>query len=760
MSRRAAEEFLGRPMSDGEYDYLLRATAAEASRNPEERAAVAGVILNRVRMGFGGGESVRDILYQRNQFQSVTGDSVNRQPHRNFTQTSPETKASVEAAIGQYISRVPQSWQNFTAADPSAYGPGTDPGFLDDMNASGGQRIGGTIFGTQGGTNETMVTAQRAGANGDNRTVGESANERVGRIAQNIKTGAGVAGLAYGGYRAARFLLGRRFGLGLLAGNMLGDGDEQAPQPMGFGAVTNNAVGTGPVAMPTTNKTSFGAPLRAKNSGRSQGVDKADVLEKSGDNLKDVESILQDIRDDIRLIVDNTKEKPLKPGETTEEQIRAGFANSKAVQGMAGLGRSAAMGALGMTGLLAAGSMFGDDGGGDGGSEFGPFYDEQDRRTERPFDLGTGLPGVVGAAGNFNTARRLQTGGLTPEPPASTGVGTDGRPAKVRNFYVENGKFYSKRTGEELRDAALESSRAAHMRDMDARKVGNGFRAKIARATSRFVSKKARGMVGRAIPLLGTALGAYDAISRTLEGDMEGAAMSVAAGAATLVPGIGTAAGVGLIAAAGVRDIYNEIYGTEENPYPYSSDAVNNYEEWKSRQGAIANELAMQLADWWDRNVSTEADSQNMALQAAEESGFYEDPFFGKDSINLDMLPNVPTNQLAAILNADDLSANDVMAINNELDRRADSTLIDASELEAVSGQGAGAVPSGGVETATDNYQGAMNTGTSQAPIVVPVPQQLASNGNNQAPVTNIFYGDPMTPKFRGAGQYIARELA
>jgi peptidoglycan hydrolase-like protein with peptidoglycan-binding domain len=152
-AKRVAEEFLGRELGDQEWNYLVRATAAEASPNDREQAAVMAVILNRVRTNFGNnGTTVQRQLGAQNQFQAVTGTSVDRSPSRNFTNPTPRQVASVVQSAIDNLPTANNSWLNFTANNPRAYGPGTDISFLTTMrNSPGATVIGGTIFGTARG---------------------------------------------------------------------------------------------------------------------------------------------------------------------------------------------------------------------------------------------------------------------------------------------------------------------------------------------------------------------------------------------------------------------------------------------------------------------------------------------------------------------------------------------------------------------------------------------------------------------------------
>ena len=60
--------------------------------------------------------------------------------------------------------------------------------------------------------------------------------------------------------------------------------------------------------------------------------------------------------------------------------------------------------------------------------------------------------------------------------------------------------------------------------------------------------------IGRFIPGVGAALGAYDAYGRAKQGDWAGAGLSALGGAASLIPGIGTAASLGIAGAQALRD--------------------------------------------------------------------------------------------------------------------------------------------------------------------------------------------------------------
>ena len=59
--------------------------------------------------------------------------------------------------------------------------------------------------------------------------------------------------------------------------------------------------------------------------------------------------------------------------------------------------------------------------------------------------------------------------------------------------------------------------------------------------------------IGRFIPGVGAALGAYDAYGRAKQGDWAGAGLSALGGAASLIPGVGTAASIGIAGVHGIN---------------------------------------------------------------------------------------------------------------------------------------------------------------------------------------------------------------
>lgn len=145
-ARASAEKFLGKSITDKDWNYLIRATTAEASNNSREQAYVMGVILNRTRSGRWG-DSIASVLMAPMQFQAVTGTKFEPGPSSNFTRgpAKPQLNSILTGAI-DILPGVDKSLMYFTAANLAAYGPGTNPKFRDTLLGRGGEQIGQTIF--------------------------------------------------------------------------------------------------------------------------------------------------------------------------------------------------------------------------------------------------------------------------------------------------------------------------------------------------------------------------------------------------------------------------------------------------------------------------------------------------------------------------------------------------------------------------------------------------------------------------------------
>jgi len=153
----AAEEYLGRTMSDTEWNNLVSITFAESTTNQTERAWIMGTILNRTRIGYTplGAKNpkykfatITDIISQPFQYQPVTGTRFNPGPVPNFINGPNAYNANaIYGAAVNILKNVPKSYTDFTSNEPAAYKAGTDINYLYQLRAKPESKIiGGTIF--------------------------------------------------------------------------------------------------------------------------------------------------------------------------------------------------------------------------------------------------------------------------------------------------------------------------------------------------------------------------------------------------------------------------------------------------------------------------------------------------------------------------------------------------------------------------------------------------------------------------------------
>jgi hypothetical protein len=156
-AKAAAEDYLGRGMSDSEWNNLVSLTYAESTTNQTERAWVMATILNRTRIGYtpAGPKNTRfkfatltDIISQPFQYQPVTGTRFAPGPVPAFINGPGARDATaIYGAALNILKDVPKTYINFTSNNLRAYGPGTNPGYLTELRSRPNSKIiGGTIF--------------------------------------------------------------------------------------------------------------------------------------------------------------------------------------------------------------------------------------------------------------------------------------------------------------------------------------------------------------------------------------------------------------------------------------------------------------------------------------------------------------------------------------------------------------------------------------------------------------------------------------
>jgi hypothetical protein len=144
-AKAACDNYIGRTLSDLEFSELVSATFAESGGSVQENGYITAAMLNRARNK---GKSVSEILREKNQFQSVTGTAADgHSPSKNFLNGPPSANAArIYQGMVQVLPTVARNIINFTAANLKAYGPGTNPGYIDTLKARGGVVVGQSWF--------------------------------------------------------------------------------------------------------------------------------------------------------------------------------------------------------------------------------------------------------------------------------------------------------------------------------------------------------------------------------------------------------------------------------------------------------------------------------------------------------------------------------------------------------------------------------------------------------------------------------------
>jgi hypothetical protein len=184
--------------------------------------------------------------------------------------------------------------------------------------------------------------------------------------------------------------------------------------------------------------------------------------------------------------------------------------------------------------------------------------DSGDTILDDAMDLaGMGAAGVAGVAGGGILAK---LGGLVKKVPGGKGlIKAGGAVAGAAGL----GKMFSK-AGPDVAETMAKSA------GDDVAKAGG-------KAAGKSAAKTAGKGIGKSllkkIPLLGLIAGAGFAVGRLMEGDVEGAGLEIASGAASLLPGIGTAASVAIDAGLLARDM-SAVDGSKsstQEPIAYSA---------------------------------------------------------------------------------------------------------------------------------------------------------------------------------------------
>ena len=216
--------------------------------------------------------------------------------------------------------------------------------------------------------------------------------------------------------------------------------------------------------------------------------------------------------------------------------------------------------------------------------------------------------GAIGAAGPVKSLIEKFTGRAAGEvgEKAAQKAGTEVAERAAAKATGEVGERVAQRATGEVGEKAI---KAAGVESAEKAAKG-GIGARIAAAIGKRLPKAFGGAVLKQVPLLGMAIAAGFAISKLVEGDTTGAALAAAEG----LPVAGIPAAI-----AGVtRDVYNDVYGTPENKYPFDTDLTQNPDLFKQRHTEIYTQVKKAADDFLSGNAKPPEQAAEASTAAPE----------------------------------------------------------------------------------------------------------------------------------------------
>ena len=139
------------------------------------------------------------------------------------------------------------------------------------------------------------------------------------------------------------------------------------------------------------------------------------------------------------------------------------------------------------------------------------------------------------------------------------------------------------------------------------------------KATSKVLGKTLLKSAVKKIPIIGLIAGLGFGIGRLMSGDMQGAAMEVASGAASTIPGFGTATSVGIDAALAAKDIKNaekDIEGVVQTAEDVKTDNMKDLVNIDSKRTVVRTTLETDTLENLLQKLVPENGSQNNTVVA------------------------------------------------------------------------------------------------------------------------------------------------
>jgi hypothetical protein len=221
---------------------------------------------------------------------------------------------------------------------------------------------------------------------------------------------------------------------------------------------------------------------------------------------------------------------------------------------------------------------------------------------------------VLGAASQFIPKPSAPTPQApTPKPTPTT---EPGKPEGKAPPPEEPGKA-KPAPGEPERGPIKEVGKDGRVRYRDP-KTGKFMKApkeEVAKAVEKTVTKQASRLGTKMLPFgIGAAFGAAFAGVDWLLGNKDPVdlAMQVVSGGTAAIPGAGIAAMIAVESARMGRSVYNDLYGDDQNPYPFESDMMNDPRMVAERMPEVADAIRTALQEMFKKSEMSEEETKEI----------------------------------------------------------------------------------------------------------------------------------------------------
>lgn len=144
----------------------------------------------------------------------------------------------------------------------------------------------------------------------------------------------------------------------------------------------------------------------------------------------------------------------------------------------------------------------------------------------------------------------------------------------------------------------------------------------VKEAIDKIAPKKLVQLAGKSVPGVSWLVGGAIAITQAARGDYTGASLTLAGSAGGIVTALPVAA------LEITREVYNAVYGTEENPFPHESDAIH-HPDYKERQLAIYEPVTEYVGNWFEEEKDPEIVPNPITSPSTEKVASLEIPEYG-----------------------------------------------------------------------------------------------------------------------------------